>query len=90
MTLSRNRAGRPLAPSQPLPAGGLAARAVWLVLPLLLALASPVRAEARALPESFADLAEALIPVVVNIATTQALPTPWLPATDTRRAADAT
>src|SRR5260221_2745772 len=40
----------------------------------LLGLTSPAWAEARALPESFADLADKLVPAVVNISTTQALP----------------
>ena len=31
----------------------------------------PVRAEARGAPDSFADLAEKLLPAVVNISTTQ-------------------
>ena len=38
---------------------------------LLVAVASPLTAEARGTPESFADLAEKLLPAVVNISTTQ-------------------
>src|SRR5262249_4312718 len=48
-----------------------------LVLLAALALALPlggVEAEARALPDTFADLAESLVPAVVNISTTQAMP----------------
>jgi serine protease Do len=41
---------------------------------ILLGLTSPAWAEARALPDSFADLADKLVPAVVNISTTQALP----------------
>ncbi|MBV9522321.1 MAG: DegQ family serine endoprotease [Alphaproteobacteria bacterium] len=49
---------------------------VALFLCTLLALAEPgsALAQARPLPESFADLAEKLVPAVVNISTTQALP----------------
>ena len=48
-----------------------------LVLLAALALAlllGGVEAEARALPDTFADLAESLVPAVVNISTTQAMP----------------
>ena len=40
----------------------------------LLGLTNPAWAEARAFPDSFADLADRLVPAVVNISTTQALP----------------
>ncbi|MDZ4735944.1 MAG: DegQ family serine endoprotease [Rhodospirillaceae bacterium] len=39
----------------------------------VLAIAAPLEAEARGAPESFADLAEQLLPAVVNIASTQAV-----------------
>ncbi|MDP6388725.1 MAG: serine protease, partial [Alphaproteobacteria bacterium] len=43
-----------------------------LILPLLAALLwLPVEADARGAPNSFADLAERLLPAVVNISTTQ-------------------
>jgi serine protease Do len=40
----------------------------------LLALTSPALAQGRGLPDSFADLADKLVPAVVNISTTQAMP----------------
>jgi serine protease Do len=40
----------------------------------LLTLTSPALAEGRGLPDSFADLADKLVPAVVNISTTQAMP----------------
>ena len=40
----------------------------------LLALTGPVLAQGRALPDSFGDLADKLVPAVVNISTTQAMP----------------
>ncbi|HEX3498077.1 MAG TPA: DegQ family serine endoprotease [Stellaceae bacterium] len=40
----------------------------------LLALTTPVLAQGRPLPDSFADLADKLVPAVVNISTTQAMP----------------
>src|SRR5215472_4620213 len=46
---------------------------VALALPLMLAVATP--AFARAAPESFADLAEKLLPAVVNVSTTQTVKT---------------
>ncbi len=48
----------------------------WLVacVGLIAALAWTQMAQARGAPESFADLAERLLPTVVNIATTQAVP----------------
>ncbi len=49
--------------------------AFYLSAALLTALGSaPVLAQARAFPDSFADLADKLVPAVVNISTTQALP----------------
>ena len=50
--------------------------AKWLTVSLILALAAlwSQQAAARAAPESFADLAERLLPTVVNISTTQNLP----------------
>ena len=47
----------------------------WIVFLLVAAavvvFAAPIRAEARGAPDSFADLAERLLPAVVNISTTQ-------------------
>ncbi len=40
----------------------------------LLALTSPASAQSRGLPDTFADLADKLVPAVVNISTTQAMP----------------
>jgi serine protease Do len=40
----------------------------------LLALTNSATAESRALPDSFGDLADKLVPAVVNISTTQAMP----------------
>jgi serine protease Do len=39
-----------------------------------LALTNPAMAQGRALPDSFGDLADQLVPAVVNISTTQAMP----------------
>jgi serine protease Do len=53
----------------------LAAPAIAALAMLALTAASdPAEAQARALPETFADLAEALLPAVVNVSTTQAVP----------------
>ncbi len=46
---------------------------VFMLAVMLFPLAA-VQAEARGAPESFADLAEELLPAVVNISTTQAMP----------------
>lgn len=47
--------------------------ALFLLALVGLAIASPVAAQARSAPASFADLAEKLLPAVVNISTTQTL-----------------
>ncbi len=69
-----------LMPRNPLPATVNTARVVsihpmlrwWFMLVLALAvMAAATAAQARATPESFADLAERLLPSVVNISTTQ-------------------
>lgn len=53
--------------------GTRAALSCWtgLVLVAMTAAVAPAAGEARAIPESFADLAEKLLPAVVNISTTQ-------------------
>jgi serine protease Do len=51
----------------------LAPRSVLAGLALL-ALTIPALAQGRALPDTFADLADTLVPAVVNISTTQAMP----------------
>jgi serine protease Do len=40
----------------------------------LFALTNSATAQGRALPDSFGDLADKLVPAVVNISTTQAMP----------------
>ncbi len=57
-------AGTPARRTVPWPLAGLVALAV---------MAAPVAAQAKAAPESFADLASKLLPSVVNISTTQTL-----------------
>ena len=60
--------------ARPIESGeGSSSRAHWLIaVPVFLAaVAFAVAAQARNAPDSFADLAERLLPVVVNIATTQ-------------------
>ena len=51
--------------------GPLIAALLWA---LMIAAASPAAAQARQAPNSFADLAEKLLPAVVNISTSQAAP----------------
>jgi serine protease Do len=58
---------RPSAPPSPVLRSALAGLA-------LLALTSPASAQGRGLPDTFADLADKLVPAVVNISTTQAMP----------------
>jgi serine protease Do len=58
---------RPSAPRWWVPQSALAGLA-------LLALTTPALAQGRPLPDSFADLADKLVPAVVNISTTQAIP----------------
>ncbi len=67
-------------------AGGFVGSCCRLLLPLIAVLSfsaalggpctepAQAQAQARALPESFAELADKLVPAVVNISTTQALP----------------
>ena len=59
--------GYPSAPSGPIFAGALVGLA-------LAALTAPALAQGRGLPDTFADLADNLVPAVVNISTTQAMP----------------
>jgi serine protease Do len=71
--LSASRA----APFRLSPRPPLAGRGSWPALAFAFAfagLAGPAWSEARPLPDSFADLADRLVPAVVNISTTQALP----------------
>jgi serine protease Do len=58
------RLAAPFRPALPSVLAGLA----------LFALTIPALAEGRALPDSFGDLADKLVPAVVNISTTQAMP----------------
>src|SRR5690606_10093904 len=51
---------------------------LWLAASVLLALTSAGTA-AREAPESFSKIAKALLPAVVNISTTQAMPQPEMP-----------
>lgn len=46
-------------------------RIVFLLVAAAVVVSAPMRAEARGAPDSFADLAETLLPAVVNISTTQ-------------------
>jgi serine protease Do len=45
-----------------------------LALVAFVALTLPALAQGRSLPDSFGDLADKLVPAVVNISTTQAMP----------------
>jgi serine protease Do len=49
-------------------------RAIFALALAGLALTGPALAQGRPLPDSFADLADKLVPAVVNISTTQAIP----------------
>ena len=56
---------------------GAVLRMMWVILlAMALAAAQAVQAEARAAPESFADLAEKVSPAVVNITTTTVVAAP--------------
>ncbi|HSR71213.1 MAG TPA: DegQ family serine endoprotease [Kiloniellales bacterium] len=56
--------------------GAGAARWIGLLAILAVVAAAPVQAQSRGAPDSFADLAERLLPTVVNIATSQKIETP--------------
>ncbi len=71
VTPEHRRAAKALALSRGLPIRAWIAGLSFLIVLLAWSLA----AQARAAPESFADLAERLLPTVVNIATTQTIET---------------
>ena len=74
MTSTRFIRRRPIASARAVPAPLPAMRGVYWLICLLTALAFLLASQAawaRSAPESFADLADSLLPAVVNVSTTQ-------------------